>query len=849
MAKAPVDDDALEEENILDVDVTAEMEASFLEYAYSVIYSRALPDARDGLKPVQRRILFSMDEMGIRPDKSHVKCARVVGQVMGLLHPHGDVAIYDALVRMGQSWAVRLPLVDGHGNFGSLDAGPAAMRYTECRMDAAALAMTAGIDQDTVDFKPNYDGKESEPVVLPAAFPNLLVNGATGIAVGMATNIAPHNLVEIVAALKLLLRNPDVDLDELMRHVPGPDFPTGGKIVGLDGIRDAYATGRGSFKIRATSRIEKISPRRMGIIVTELPYMVGPEKIIEQIKKGVDDKKLTGISDVKDLTDLKHGTRLIIEVKNGINPEALLQQLYRVTKLEDTFAINAVALVEGQPRTMALKEMLEVYLAHRLEVTTRRTRFQLAKAEDRLHLVRGLITAIADIDDVIAIIRSSADAGEARERLMGAFDLSEIQANYILDMQLRRLTRYSTIELEKEAEELTGSIASLLQILEDPSVLHRLVSDELTAVARQFGTPRRTVLLASGGAAAASVGPLEVPDDPCWVLLSGTGLVARTDTADPLPPQGRSRHDVVVASCAATAQGEFGVVTNYGRLLRCRAIDLPTVPLTATAPSLQGGSLAHELWPLEKGERPLGLVPLAEDSPGLVVGTKLGVVKRVNPELLTKDVWDIIRLDKGDEVVGAATDDPAAHLAFITTDAQLLHFPASVVRPQGRTGGGVAGIKLAAKAKVLWFGPVHPERDDVVTISGSAEALPATETGQAKVTPMSEFPAKGRATGGVRCHRFLKGEGALLIAAIGPRPVVAASASGSAVDLPAADPRRDGSGTMLTHPVTMLAGRLDPAWSPDQEPAPITNMGELTAHNGSADDAPEGEPPAVESLF
>ncbi|WGT48373.1 DNA gyrase/topoisomerase IV subunit A [Tessaracoccus lacteus] len=834
MAKPTIDDDALEEENILDVDVTAEMEASFLEYAYSVIYSRALPDARDGLKPVQRRILFSMDEMGIRPDRGHVKCARVVGQVMGLLHPHGDVAIYDALVRMGQPWAMRLPLVDGHGNFGSLDAGPAAMRYTECRMGPAALAMTAGIDQDTVDFKPNYDGKESEPAVLPAAFPNLLVNGATGIAVGMATNIAPHNLIEVVAALKQLLKDPGIDLDALMRHIPGPDFPTGGKIVGLDGIRDAYATGRGSFRIRATTRIEKVSPRRMGIIVTELPYMVGPEKIIEQIKKGVDDKKLTGIADVKDLTDLKHGTRLIIEVKNGINPEALLQQLYRATKLEDTFAINAVALVEGQPRTMPLKEMLEVYLAHRIEVTTRRTRHQLTRAEDRLHLVRGLITAIADIDDVIAIIRSSADAGEARERLMGAFDLTEIQANYILDMQLRRLTRYSTIELEKEAEELSTTIASLRLILDDESVLHRVVGDELTQVSRQFGTPRRTILLASGGAPATAVGPLEVPDDPCWVLLSGTGLVARTDSADPLPTSGRSRHDVVVASCRTTAQAEFGVVTNLGRLIRCRAIELPTVPLTATAPSLQGGSLAHELWPLAKNERPLGLVPLTEDAPGLVLGTRLGVVKRVNNEVLAKDAWDVIRLEDGDEVVGAMADDEAADLAFVTSDAQLLHFPASAVRPQGRAGGGVAGIKLAAKAKVIWFGTTHPDLDDVVTVSGSADALPGTEAGTAKVTPLAEYPAKGRATGGVRCHRFLKGEGALLIAAIGPRPLVAAAASGSAVDLPAVDPRRDGSGVALAQPVTMIAGRIG-----DQAAA---------APAGRDDANGDGES-AVESLF
>ncbi|HQD22931.1 MAG TPA: DNA topoisomerase 4 subunit A [Arachnia sp.] len=791
------------------------METSFLEYAYSVIYSRALPDARDGLKPVQRRILFSMDEMGIRPDKGHVKCARVVGQVMGVLHPHGDVAIYDALVRMGQPWAMRLPLVDGHGNFGSLDAGPAAMRYTECRMDHPALAMTRGLAEDTVDFKPNYDGKEAEPVVLPAAFPNLLVNGATGIAVGMATNIAPHNLVEVVAALQQLLRNPRIGLDDLMRHVPGPDFPTGGKIVGLDGIRDAYATGRGTFRIRATTRIEKVSPRRMGIVVTELPYMVGPERIIEQIKKGVGDKKLTGIADVKDLTDLANGMRLIIEVKNGINPDALLEQLYKVTKLEDTFAINAVALVDGQPRTLGLKEMLEVYLAHRLEVTLRRSRHKLAKAEERLHLVRGLIIAIADIDDVIAIIRSSADAAEARERLMGAFDLTETQATYILDMQLRRLTKFSTIELEKEADELGGIIAGLREIVDNDAVLRRVVGEELAQVAKEFGTPRRTVLLASAGAPVAQRAPLEVPDAPCWVLLSGSGLVARTDSLGELSPDGRSAHDVVVAKVRTTAQGEFGVLTNRGRLLRCPAIELHTVPLTASAPSLQGGSLAHELWPLEPGERPLGLTTLSLDSPGLALGTRRGVVKRVNPEVIGKDAWDVIRLDDGDEVVGAVElIDESADLAFVTTDAQLLHFPASSVRPQGRSGGGMAGIKLAPRASVVFFGAVHPATDDVVTIAGASSSLPGTEAGSAKVTPLAEYPAKGRATGGVRAHRFLKGEDTLLLAAIGPRPVVAAAANGSPVDLPPADGRRDGSGTALAQPVAMLAGRAGAVVAP-----------------------------------
>ena len=815
---AKVDDDIVDEEHIVDIDVTDEMESSFLEYAYSVIYSRALPDARDGLKPVQRRILFSMDEMGIRPDRSHVKCARVVGQVMGALHPHGDGAIYDAMVRIAQPWSLRLPLIDGHGNFGSLDAGPAAMRYTECRMDHAAVAMTTGLHEETVDFKPNYDGKESEPEVLPAAFPNLLVNGATGIAVGMATNIAPHNLIEVVSGLRQLITNPDIGIDELMLHIPGPDFPAGGKIIGLDGIRDAYETGRGSFKIRATTRIEKVSPRRQGIIVTELPYMIGPERIIDQVKKAVSTKKLTGIADIKDLTDLERGTRLVIEVKNGINPDALLEQLFRHTKLEDTFSINAVALVEGQPRTLGLKEMLEVYLEHRRDVIRRRTQFRHDKASDRLHLVEGLMIAILDIDDVIAIIRSSDDVAEARSRLIGAFELTEVQANYILDMQLRRLTKFSTIELEKEAAELRDEIARLLEILEDPTRLDQVLIDELGEVAKLHGTPRRTVLLAASGAPTAAAAPLEVPDEPCHILLSSSGLVARTDTADPLPAEGRSAHDVIVSSCVTTAHGEFGVVTNHARIIRCQAIELPTVPLTATAPSLTGGSPAAELWPLEKGERPLAVVTFDPDSPGLALGTRAGVVKRVKPEFLVRDSWEVMRLDDGDALVGAVElPSEDVNLAFISSDAQLLHFPASLVRPQGRTGGGVAGIKLSPGASVVWFGVVDPGTDDVVTVGGSSGSLPGTESGVVKVTPLSEYPTKGRATGGVRCHRFLKGTDTLIAAGIGARPVVAAAASGSPVTLPEPDPRRDGSGTPAAQPIAGIAGRAGSHIAASQE--------------------------------
>ena len=490
---------------IVEQDLPTEMRTSFLEYAYSVIYARALPDARDGLKPVQRRILFQMDRMGLRPDRPHVKSSRVVGDVMGRLHPHGDVAIYEALVRLAQPFTMRLPLIDGHGNFGSLDDGPAAPRYTEARLATPALSLTADIDEDTVDFSPNYDYTLTEPDVLPAALPNLLVNGASGIAVGMATNMPPHNLIEVVAAARHLLAHPEADLEDLMAIVPGPDLPAGGMIVGLDGIREAYRTGRGKFLTRATARIENITPRKKGIVVTELPHLVGPEKVIARIKETVASKKLQGITDVADLTDRKHGTRLVIGVKNGYNPEAVLAQLYRHTPLEDSFGINNVCLVDGQPRTLGLRELLEVFVRHRLTVVARRTRFRLGKRRERIHLVEGLLTAIADIDEVIAIVRSSQDAAAARERLMRALDLTEPQAGYILELQLRRLTRFSVIELEGEREDLVREIAELEAILADEGRLRAVVSGELAAVAEEYGTPRRTVLLPAPGAEAGAL--------------------------------------------------------------------------------------------------------------------------------------------------------------------------------------------------------------------------------------------------------------------------------------------------------------------------------------------------------
>ncbi|QFU98471.1 DNA topoisomerase (ATP-hydrolyzing) [Luteimicrobium xylanilyticum] len=822
-------------EKIVDIDVSAEMEGSYLEYAYSVIYSRALPDARDGLKPVQRRILFQMSEMGLRPDRSYVKSARVVGDVMGKLHPHGDTAIYDALVRLAQDFALRLPLVDGHGNFGSLDDGPAAPRYTEARPAPPATAMTTGLDEDEVDFVPNYDNKLMQPEVLPAAIPNLLVNGASGIAVGMATNMAPHNLVEVVAAAQHLVAHPDADLEALMRFVPGPDLPTGGKIVGLEGIRDAYRTGRGSFKTRATAKIESLTPRKRGIVVTELPYMVGPERVIEKVREGVQAKKLQGISAITDLTDREHGLRLVIEVKTGFNPDAVLEQLYRHTPMEDSFGINNVTLVEGQPRTLGLRELLTVWVGHRIDVVRRRSQFRLGKRRDRLHLVEGLLLAIVDIDEVIEVIRSSEDAGIARARLMDVFDLSEPQATYILDLQLRRLTKFSRIELEKEQDELKREIDELEAILADEQRLRGVVSDEMGEVARLYGTPRRTILLDSAGAGvsgATGVAPavgtgrgakapalsLEVADTPCHVLLSATGLLARTsDDAAPSREGARHAHDVIRSVVGATARADVGAVTNRGRVVRVSVLDLPSLPPTQGAPSLSGGVPVTEVAALEPGEKVLALVALAPDAPTLALGTKAGVVKRVAAgDVPNKDVFDVIGLKDGDEVVGAAAVADGDELVFVSSDASLLHFAASSVRPQGRAGGGMAGIKLAAGAEVVFFGTVaaHVRDGDgsseglagavVVTVAGSSDALPGTQTGSAKVTPFELYPGKGRATGGVRAQRFLRGEDALILAWVGAAPARAVGSGGQPLDLPAPDARRDGSGQPLAAPVAAV---------------------------------------------
>ena len=881
----PVFDPRTVKENIVETPLNEEMSKSFLEYAYSVIYARALPDARDGLKPVQRRIIYQMGQMSLNPDRPYMKSARVVGEVMGKLHPHGDSAIYEAMVRLAQPFAMRLPLVDGHGNFGSLDDGPAASRYTEARMAPAALGMNADIAENTVDFTPNYDNKLQEPTVLPAAIPNLLVNGGSGIAVGMATNMATHNLGEVVAAAKHLMRHPDATLEELMRYVPGPDWPGGGVIVGRKGIREAYETGRGALTTRSVTHIENVTARKKAIVVTELPFMVGPERVLERISEGVKNRKLDGISGAIDLTDRHNGTRLVIEIKTGFDPNAVLAQLFKHTPLQDNFTINNVALVNGRPHTMGLKEMLQVWVDHRRVVIRRRSEFRRKKALERLHLVEGLLLAMVDIDEVIQVIRSSDDAEAAKTKLIAVFDLDEIQAQYILDLRLRRLTKMSRIELEAERDDLKRRIEELERILASDEALDGVVIDEMDDAVAKYGTPRRTVLLdedeegnltpvvahgddgvsanamAAARAAAtvssaaadvaaaakaakkagdenATASALQIDDEPCAVMLSATGLIARTSEdaverwENRSASDGRAKDDQIVSMFRTSTRSSYGLVTSAGRLVLAHVVELPKV--SADGPlSVTGGVKAEELLGMTentdpiRGERVIAAIDMPSTDDGgqlvpLALGTRNGVVKRWNRESpTTMDSWSVIDLKDDDEVLAAAEARDEDRLVFVSTDSSLLTFEAKNVRPQGRTAGGMAGIRLAEGCSVAAFAVVpdgkvtwnYEEGENglfsasgavVLTVAGDSEALPGTENGAAKVTPLEMYPTKGRGTGGVRSQRFLKGQDTLILAFVGAYPLHASTQSGAPVELPKPDMRRDGSGTDLSAPIAVV---------------------------------------------
>lgn len=792
--------DRFPNERIVDIELIEELSESFLEYSYSVIYARALPDARDGLKPVQRRIIFQMGEMGLRPDRGHVKSARVSGEVMGKLHPHGDGAIYDAMVRMAQAFTLRVPLIDGHGNFGSLDDGPAAARYTETRLAPAALLMNEGLDEDVVDYKPNYDAQLSEPEVLPAAFPNLLVNGSAGIAVGMATNMAPHNMREVIAGAIALLNDTSLESVDLMKYIPGPDLPTGGIVVGTDGIREAYETGRGSFKTRARVSIESVSPRKLALVVTELPYLVGPERLIEKIKEGVNSKKLQGISDVIDLTDRTNGLKLVIELKTGFDPNVVLDLLYRFTPLEESFSINNVALVEGRPETLGLRELLGVYLAHRLVVTKRRTENRLGKKQARMHLVEGLLKAILSIDEVIKIIRAADEVDQARSKLMSTFSLSEIQAEYILELKLRRLTKFSKLELETESKELQKEIEALQKILASEKNLKQVVTKELQEVSDKYGDARRT-LITDGvsvvkplSAAKASAVDAQLADSPCHVVLTSSGQVLRTESLAPHTGK-RKKHDAISNVVTTSTRSDVGFVTSDGILHRVHASDLPGVEGSFDPASSVS---VNEFLGLGRATRVLGAFELREGTT-IAVGTKLGTVKRISGDWLPKAEFEIISLKSGDELIGAAESSDDDDLIFITDDAQLLRFSSATVRPQGRGAGGMAGIKLSEGASAIYFTSIQPTKEVLVlTAANNSNSLGAVDSGSAKLSALSEFPTKGRATGGVRSHKFIRDENQLYFAHVGFGPILASASSGKPMELPTQLSKRDASGTPLS---------------------------------------------------
>lgn len=755
-------------ENIVETPLNEEMSKSFLEYAYSVIYARALPDARDGMKPVQRRIVYQMGNMNLTPEHAYMKSARVVGEVMGKLHPHGDSAIYEAMVRLAQPFSLRLPLVDGHGNFGSLDDGPAASRYTEARLAPAALGMNADINEDTVDFAPNYDNKLKEPTVLPAAIPNLLVNGASGIAVGMATNMATHNLGEVVAAAKYVMKHTNATLDDLMQIVPGPDWPGGGIIIGRSGIREAYETGRGAFTTRSKTHIENVTARKKAIIVTELPFMVGPERVLERISQGIKARKLDGISGAIDLTDRHNGTRIVIEIKTGFDPNAVLAQLFKHTPLQESFTINNVALVDGRPHTMGLRELLDVWIAHRRTVIRRRSEFRLNKAKDRLHLVEGLLLAMLDIDEVIQVIRSSEDAETAKSKLISVFDLDEIQAQYILDLRLRRLTKMSRIELEGEKNDLLQKIDELNEILSSASQLDKVVIAEMDYAVKQWDTPRRTILLdeqedgsftpvctknskevnsdsamdaviaanqltnaqadvAAAASAARKSGDtdatsaaLQLSDEPCAVALSTSGLIARTSVETFNRWQSHSSN-IFDTPClnvfTTTTRATYALITSAGRLVIAHVADLPHLNQgdENVSESLSNGVKASELLtstqstdPI-RGEKVVAAIALSDSDSKtpLAIGTKNGVVKRWNFESpTTMDSWSIIDLKDNDSVINAALANDEDRLVFISSDSSLLTFDAKQVRAQGRSSAGMAGIRLNEGCTVSAFAVV-----------------------------------------------------------------------------------------------------------------------------------------------
>jgi DNA gyrase subunit A len=751
--------------NIEERELEKEMRSSYLDYAMSVIVGRALPDVRDGLKPVHRRVLYAMHDLGLQPTRPYRKCAFIVGEVMGKYHPHGDTAIYDTLVRMAQEFSLRYPLVDGQGNFGSIDDDPpAAMRYTEARLDRLATEMLRDIGEETVDFGPNYDERNQEPLLLPARFPNLLVNGSSGIAVGMATNIPPHNLNEVTGAVNAYLDNPDVDLDGLMEHVKGPDFPGGGLVMRSEGIKEAYRSGRGSIRVRAKAHIEPLKGGRDAIIVSELPFMVkkgGDGGLIQKIADLVREKKLTGISDLRDESD-RSGMRLVIEVKRGEQSKAVLNQLFKKTQMQTSFGVNMVALVDGVPRTLGLRELIQEYVGHQREVVTRRTQYRLRKAEAEAHILEGLLVALDNLDEVIALIRGSDDADEARAGLMEKFELSERQAQAILDMRLQRLTALQSKKVREDHAKLVEQIAELRAILGDESRIDGLIRDELGEIAERYGDERRSELtFAEGDVDIEDM----IADQQMVISITRSGYVKRL----PLTTYRQQRRGGVGVTGMNLKEGDYIehlhvcsthdwmlFFTNRGKVYRLKVYELPEGSRTS-----KGRALVNVL-PLRDGERVMAVIPTRDFKEGkfLAFATAQGLVKKTEFTAyntpIRADGIIAIKVRDGDELVQVRLTSGEDDLLLISKSGHAARFSEDKVRSMGRDTSGVKGMNVAGK--------VDGERNRVLTMDvakDDAELFVVTENGYGKRTQISEYPSKGRGTKGVLTAKLTAKKGGL----------------------------------------------------------------------------------------
>ena len=754
------------EDNVFDkiheVDLKDTMEESYINYAMSVIASRALPDVRDGLKPVQRRILYSMSELNNTPDKPHRKCARIVGDTMGKYHPHGDSSIYGALVNMAQDWATRYPMVDGHGNFGSVDGdGAAAMRYTEARLSKISMEMLADINKDTVDFAPNFDETEKEPVVMPARYPNLLVNGTSGIAVGMATNIPPHNLREVVSAIVKIIDNiieedRDTDLEEILGIVKGPDFPTGAEILGTRGIDAAYRTGRGKIRVRAVSNIETLPNGKSEIIVTEIPYMVNKARLIENIAALVRDKKIDGITGIADHSN-REGMRICIELRRDANANVILNQLYKHTQMQDTFGVIMLALVNNQPKVMNLLEMLTYYLQHQEEVVTRRTKYDLNKAQERSHILEGLLKALDHIDEVIHIIRASANAAEAKKNLMERFELSDAQAQAIVDMRLRALTGLEREKLENEYKELMARIEQLKAILADRKVLLGVIRREILTVSEKYGDDRRT-----------SIGFDEydlsmedlIPRENTVITMTKLGYIKRM-TVDNFRSQNRGgkgikgmqtiEDDYIEELLMTTTHHYLMFFTNTGRVYRLKAYEIPEASRTAR------GTAIVNLLQLQPGEKITAVIPMRKYEKGhyLFMATKKGLVKKTpleEYENVRKTGLAAIALRDDDELIEVKTTDNEKEIILVTKFGQCIRFKENDVRTTGRVSMGVRGINLLDGDEVVGM-QICTQGDYLLVVS---------ENGMGKRTPMAEFTVQLRGGKGVKCYKITEKTGNLI---------------------------------------------------------------------------------------